>query len=68
MCFGEALCVRDDNLTVSIMQLRWAIDSGKVARPAMDGTHKFVFGEADVDALRHYFQGRQRPHNLELAA
>ncbi len=62
MSFGEVLReLRDDNLTVTITQLRWAVDSGKVSKPAMDGSRRLAFGDQDVDAIKRYFHARQRP-------
>ncbi len=65
MSFGEVLReLRDDNLAVTITKLRWAIDSGKVSRPRMDGSRRLVFGEEEIDELRRYFQSRQQQCEL----
>ena len=62
MSFSEVLRVlRTDGLDVTITKLRWAIDSGKVDRPRMDGTHRYVFEADDVNGLRRYFEGRHGP-------
>jgi hypothetical protein len=66
MCFGDVLrALRADGLTVNITQLRWAISSGKISRPPLDGSLRFDFGEQHLAELRNYFRaasvyGRRR--------
>jgi len=59
MCFRDVLGVlRAEGLNVSIMKLRWAIDSGKIPTPPRDGSNRFVFEEQQLSELRRYFQSR----------
>ncbi len=61
MSFSDVLrTLHADGLKVSHTQLRWAIDTAKVSRPPMDGSHRFIFGSDDVAALRQHFQGSQK--------
>jgi hypothetical protein len=66
MCFGDVLrALRADGLTVNATQLRWAVSSGKVSRPPLDGSLRFDFGEQHLAELRNYFRavavhGRRR--------
>jgi len=59
MCFRDLLDElqrRDVRLTES--QIRWAIRTGKVARPLVDGSLRFKFSDSNVDELADYFRGR----------
>ncbi len=61
MCFRDVLeTLRAEGIAVSRTQLRWAIDSGKVDRPPLDGSHRFVFGPQQLVDLRRYF-GQRTP-------
>ena len=52
----EALSQRDIDVTVT--QLRWAITSGKIPRPPLDGSHNFRFEEEHVEKLAAHFSRR----------
>jgi hypothetical protein len=59
MCFRDVMTLLlDKGLTVTEQQIRWAISSGKVARPPLDGSLRFVFGEEQVGQLVAYFRRR----------
>jgi hypothetical protein len=66
MCFGDVVrALHQDGLTVTTTQVRWAITSGKVSRPPLDGSLRFDFGEQHLAELRDHFRsvavyGRRR--------
>ncbi len=66
MCFGDMLrALRDSGLNLTSTQVRWAITSGKVSRPSLDGSLRFDFGERHLTELREHFasvavSGRRR--------
>ena len=70
MCFKDTFEVlRTEGLAITAAQLRWAITSGKVSRPPLDGSLSFDFGPQQVEELRHYFQGRKNGRrSCELVA
>jgi hypothetical protein len=56
MCFGDLRkALLQQGLRVSDMQIRWAMSSGKVQRPPLDGSLRFDFSPEHVVALRDYF-------------
>lgn len=56
MCFKDMLdALRADGLAITSTQLRWAINSGQVSRPPLDGSLRFDFGPQQVAELRAYF-------------
>jgi len=59
MCFHDVLeTLRAEGITVSTSQLRWAIDSGKVTRPSLDGSLRFSFDEEHLAQLRAHFRAK----------
>ena len=66
MCFGDVLrALHEEGITVTTTQVRWAITSGKISRPPLDGSLRFDFGEHHLAELRDYFatvesHGRRR--------
>jgi hypothetical protein len=61
MCFQELLAeLRDRDITPTTTQIRWAITSGKVSRPPLDGSLRFRFGAEHVDEFVGYFGSRRR--------
>jgi hypothetical protein len=59
MCFRDLLAtLRRQGVLVTESQIRWAITSGKVPRPPIDGSLRFDFGETHVKQLREYFEKR----------
>jgi hypothetical protein len=60
MCFTDVLtALRADGPDINGTQQRCAINSGKIARPKMDGSLSFVFDRRQVDELRSDFRTRQ---------
>ena len=45
-----------DGYRVTEPQIRWAISSGKISRPPLDASLRFVFGEQHLDQLRQLFK------------
>jgi hypothetical protein len=66
MCFGDVVReLQQHGLAVTGTQVRWAITSGKVSRPPLDGSLRFDFGEQHLAELRDHFaavavHGRRR--------
>jgi hypothetical protein len=66
MCYGDVLrALQEDGLSVTTTQVRWAITSGKVSRPPLDGSLRFDFSEQNLADLKNYFKavtiyGRRR--------
>jgi hypothetical protein len=60
MCLKDALAqLRGDGICVSESRLRSAIRSGKITRPPVDGSGRFVFGERHLDELRTLFGAKE---------
>ncbi len=56
MCMRDVLIImRRDGLPVTESRIRWAISSGKVDRPPLDGSLRFDFGGHHLDQLRRVF-------------
>jgi hypothetical protein len=63
MCWKDLLRrLARDCPDVSVSQIRWAIVTGKVRRPPLDGSLRFVFSEEDVTGIKDYFD-RLRGNN-----
>ena len=59
--FGDVLeRLRNEGVDINRSQLRWAINSGKIEKPPMDGSLSFVFGQQDVERQLAYFHGRKQ--------
>jgi hypothetical protein len=56
MCLRDVMAVlRTKNLEVTEAQIRWAITSGKVSRPSLDGSLRFDFRDRHLEELLSYF-------------
>lgn len=56
MCLRDLLdALRRDGVSVTEPQIRWAITSGKIERPPLDGSLRFNFGEQHLYQLRQLF-------------
>ena len=56
MCLRDLLAaLRGEGLAVTETQIRWSITSGKIARPALDGSLRFNFGPEHLEQLRQLF-------------
>jgi len=68
MCFSEVLkSLKQSGMEVSPMQIRWAITTGKVPRPPLDGSLRFNFSAQHLEKLRSYFgksKSSRRSHVL----
>jgi len=68
MCFRDVLdALHAEGVNVNGTQLRWAITSGKITRPPLDGSLRFDFSPQQVEELLAYFRGRKerrRPRAL----
>ncbi len=61
MCLNDLMKVlRERRPSVTVAQVRWAITTGKVSRPPLDGSLRFDFGEKNLEELIRYF-GRGEP-------
>jgi hypothetical protein len=62
MCLRDLLtALKGRGLEVTETQLRWAIKTGKVSRPALDGSLRFDFGERHLREIVAYFVGKDKP-------
>lgn len=56
MCLRELMDeLRRTGVTISETQIRWAIKTGKVSRPRVDGSHRFDFTDENVAELAAHF-------------
>ena len=56
MCLKDLLAaLRREGLVVPETRIRWAIVSGKISRPPLDGSLRFDFGEEHLRQLRDLF-------------
>lgn len=56
MCLAELIAeLRRAGVTASESQIRWAIKTGKVSRPPLDASHRFVFEEEHVAEIATQF-------------
>ena len=60
MCLRDLLeKLRSSGVRVSESQVRWAVSSGKIHRPRLDGSLRFVFEEKHVKQLRDLFSSKE---------
>jgi hypothetical protein len=59
MCFSDVVGELQQGglLDITPSKVRWAIVSGKVTRPSLDGSLNFNFMDENVEELRDYFNG-----------
>jgi hypothetical protein len=61
VCLHDFLqTLRADGVTLTEAQLRWAIATGKISRPPLDGSLRFDFGQHHVTEFVTYFRKKQR--------
>lgn len=61
MCFSELLReLQRHGLAASESQIRWAIKSGRVSRPRVDGSFRFDFRDENVAELVAYLGHKPR--------
>ena len=59
MCYRDFVrTLADQDIHVSDAQIRWAITSGKLPRPPMDGSLRYVFGDDHVERAKQLFGPR----------
>ena len=57
MCFGDLVKeLESRGIVVTDSQIRWAIKSGKVSRPPLDGSLRFSFSDGHVSELTAHFK------------
>jgi hypothetical protein len=57
MCLRDFLAaLHSKGVVVSEAQLRWAIASGKIARPKLDGSLRFDFTQEHLEQLGRLFK------------
>ena len=60
MCMRDLLeTLRRAGITVSESKVRWAITCGRIDRPPLDGSLRFVFDEHHVAQLKRVFGGQE---------
>ena len=61
MCFRDLVDELNRlGVSVSDARIRWAIKTGKVSRPPLDGSLRFNFAAEHVGELAEHFQKRTR--------
>ena len=61
MCLKELIDeLRQSGIKASETQIRWAIKTGKVSRPRVDGSLRFDFRDENVAELSAYFAQKRR--------
>ena len=69
MCFHDVLEeLHRSGLSVSGVQVRWAINSGKISKPKLDGSLRYDFGPEHVAGLENYFRNRRARHGRRAVA
>jgi hypothetical protein len=68
MCMRDLLKrLQSEGLTVSEARLRWAMSTGKVTRPPLDGSLRFDFGEEHVQEILAYLASREASSSRQSA-
>ena len=53
MCFRDLIhALNDEGIALTESQVRWALRTGRIQRPEMDGSLRFVFSQDHVEQLR----------------
>lgn len=61
MCLRELMDeLRQAGVKVSETQIRWAIKTDKVARPRVDGSHRFDFSSENLAEIATHFSESER--------
>lgn len=56
MCFKDLMAaLHNSGVAVTESQVRWAITSGKIDRPPLDGSLRYVFSAGHVAQLKELF-------------
>jgi hypothetical protein len=60
MCLKDVRrLLAENDIQATISQIRWAIESGHVSRPPLDGSLRFDFGPQHVEQLIAHFKADQ---------
>jgi hypothetical protein len=60
MCMKDLIAeLARNGVSVSESQIRWAIKTGKVSRPRLDGSLRFDFDEVNLVELLQHFGARE---------
>jgi hypothetical protein len=60
MCFGDLMLeLHRRGISVTESQVRWALKTGKVDRPKLDGSLRFSFSPANVVEIVDHFSERE---------
>ena len=53
MCFRDLIqALNAEGIALTESQVRWALRTGRIQRPEMDGSLRFVFSQDHVEQLR----------------
>jgi hypothetical protein len=59
MCFRELMdLLHEKRIEATESQIRWAMKTGKVSRPPLDGSLRFNFGPQQVSELLALFKAK----------
>jgi hypothetical protein len=60
MCFRDFIRrLAGEGIRVSDTQVRWAITTGKLPRPPLDGSLRYVFGDEHLEIAKRIFSKHQ---------
>jgi hypothetical protein len=69
MCFRDLIAaLQNAGVAVNDSQVRWAITSGKIDRPPLDGSLRFVFSPEHVEQLKRLFAARDQQRDTDRHA
>jgi hypothetical protein len=61
MCLRDLLnLLREQGVAISEPKLRWALKTGKLSRPPVDGSLRFDFREQHLREALAYFSGKDK--------
>jgi hypothetical protein len=61
MCLKDVLSLlHSDGFELTPGQIRWAITSGRISRPRLDGSLRFDFDSANVEELKNSLASKRR--------
>ena len=62
MCFRDLIqALNDEGIALTESQIRWALRTGKIDRPELDSSLRFVFSQDHVEQLRKLSRSRTAP-------
>lgn len=64
MCLSELLKeLRRQGVETTEARIRWAIKTGKVSRPRVDGSFRFDFSSTNIAELAAHFAAQETQHD-----